>query len=286
MRQSLIFIILGLLLAASFVFRQTTGDPATQLAQWARQDHDLGTALTNADQGNPRDLTSWLNRADEEERQRLAGLIVALISTGAGKDAEGDWLVDDRLLYRFRHRLRPFLTVSSGSSAIGQEIDLEMDNMLAYGLVAGTEQPSEQDLALARIALPRLEERMRRKPDHAVLDTIGCVYFALGDFAKAKEAFTAASQLFATTKEEGSWFDSAETVRRRDKTRRHQQALYRRRLEAATANAARNDPAVPLVPLPRDWPTAPVPATDVPAAAATPASPPPVVPPGKPEAAP
>lgn len=257
MRQSLILIIIGLLLAASFFLNQnTTGDPATLLAQWAAKDHDLGTALTNADQGNPSDLTSWLNRADEEERQRLASLIASLIIVGGGKDNEGDWLVDDRLLYRYRHRLRPFLNVSSGSSSDSKKIDLEMDNMLAYGVVAGTEQPSEQDLTLARIALPRLEERMRSNPEHAVLDTIGCVYFALGDFTKAKESFTAASKLFATSKEESSWFDSAQVVRQREKIHRHQEVLYRRRLDAATANATRSDPSLPLLRLPHDWPGA------------------------------
>ena len=135
-----------------------------------------------------------------------------------------------------------------------------IDNYLAYGLVAGTAEPTVADLAAARSVLPRLEKYLATNPtEHGVHDTVGCVHFALGDFAKAVTAFEAAVKRAEAEAERsaGSWLTSESTRRKETKLRAHWQELYTRRLDAARANADRVAAGTPagdpsLLPLPRD----------------------------------
>jgi Zn-dependent protease with chaperone function/tetratricopeptide (TPR) repeat protein len=263
LRHSLILIIIALLLATSYLFdpsrAASSSDPQAVLAEWSQKDHDLAQALLDADNGNHVPLGKWLNRAENEYRMTLGYLVLRQIEVAIGTDHEGDQRFDDRPVYRYRHRLRPFFDVSVGSENNGPQLERELDNTLAYGLVAGTESPTEFDLQTARLVVPRLEKAVIKQPQHAVYDTIGCVYFALGDFAKAVPAFESAMKLFNEDKSltDFTWFASDEFKRKAGKTRAHLQMLYSSRLDAARANLAsiqsgNADAAKSLLALPRD----------------------------------
>jgi STE24 endopeptidase len=248
MRHGLIALIIALFVAA-WLFdprrdAATLQDPGGALAQWIDQDHDLDRALHQADQGDILALKKWVNRAGEDERSLLAKLLLRMMNPGpAANDAKQPAPVfDDRVGYRYVNRLRAFTDVPTGDA----ELDLALDNALAYILVAGTMNPSAQDLKLAQLLLPRLETAMREKSDYGVLDTIGCVHAALGDHLKAKEAFAQASKLLAEDRSP-----------RTEAERQHLASLARRRLDAATRNAARSGlPDFVPEPFPRDWPGA------------------------------
>ena len=49
-------------------------------------------------------------------------------------------IADDRLLYDHREWLIPFVSVSTGNP----DMDIYLDNALAYGLSAGTTNPTER----------------------------------------------------------------------------------------------------------------------------------------------
>ena len=180
------------------------------------------------------------------------------IDVAIGTDHEGDQRFDDRPVYRYRHRLRPFFDVSVGTENNALLLEKILDNTLAYGLVAGTESPTPFDLQTAQLVVPRLEKAMIKQPSHDVYDTIGCVYFALGDYSKAVPAFESAMKLFNadTSLTEFTWFASEEAKRKAGKIRVHLQSLYSRRLEAARSNLASvqagKTTAAMLLPLPRD----------------------------------
>lgn len=259
MRHGLILVIITLLLAVFYLLdprHDLTGDPQRALTEWVARDQTLGKALQAADAGDHLPLAIWLNRTDSEQRKAFAALVDRQIIKDMGVDAEGDRRFDDRPLYRWRHRLMAFQDIATGNP----QIDLMLDNHLAYGLVAGTTEPTVNDLAIARTILPRLIKHVSIVPgDHAVHDTIGCVHFALGDFIKAVASFEAVIKAFEeqTARTSATWFSSEKSRREIDKERAHLQALYSQRLDAARSNAARvkagalpSDPA--MLPLPRD----------------------------------
>jgi tetratricopeptide (TPR) repeat protein len=118
---------------------------------------------------------------------------------------------------------------------------------------------------------------MIKQPSHDVYDTIGCVYFALGDYSKAVPAFESAMKLFNEDKSltDFTWFASEDTKRKAGKIRVHLQSLYARRLEAARANlasvqAGKAADLAAMLPLPRDLgqplpvPAIPSPTTELP----------------------
>ncbi len=258
MKNGFMFLVMILLIAASWWYDSVreaapAGDPVAVIAKWTESDRDLGAALAAADQGNPTPLATWINRAEEQHRRNLAIVLYRLVALGGGEDQDKDPINDDRVAYRYRDRLRAFLNVSTGQV----EVDAVMDNLLAYTVVAGTAQPTAQDLEIARGLLPKLETRMKEHPEHGVFDTIGCLHFVLGDQIKSRDAFAEASRLFAADRSltELSWFASEHERRWAKKLHAHLTDLYGRRLAAATANASRTESA-PLLPLPRDWPRA------------------------------
>ena len=70
-------------------------------------------------------------------------------------------------------------------------IKLELDNMIGYALVAGTDTPQESDITHAKTVLTRLEASVAKTPNVQYLDTIGCIHFTIGDYEKSLEAFRA-----------------------------------------------------------------------------------------------
>ena len=252
MRNGLIALLLTLFVAV-WLFDPRRDAPTVEgarleLAQWVDKDHDLDNALKRADHGDVLVLKTWLNRAEEGDRLRLARLFLVLLDPEDVRDdksEKGDLVIDDRIGYRSRNRLRPFIDVSTGD----RDCDAELDNALAYCLVAGTEEPTQQDLDLAKMLLPRLELRMSSAPSHSEYDTIGCVDTALKNYPKALEAFNEASRLLAEDR----------TINDDERLRLHFNDLYRRRREAAIYN--NSNAAIPgfvPLPFPRDWPGAPV----------------------------
>jgi Zn-dependent protease with chaperone function/tetratricopeptide (TPR) repeat protein len=263
LRHSLILIIIALVLLTTYAFDPSrvaqTDNPQAALTEWSKKDHDLATALTAADNGNHILLSQWLNRAEPEQRQMLGHLVLRQIAVAIGVDEHGDPRFDDRPIYHYRHRLRSFFDVSVGTENNGRALERELDNTLAYGLVAGTEQPTDLDLQTARLILPRLEKIAAKENRHEYHDTIGCIYFVAGDFTKAVETFEKTALLLSkdTDLTEFTWFASEASKRRAGKIHQHLTALYQQRLDAARANAkllqegkTLTDPA--LLPLPRD----------------------------------
>jgi Zn-dependent protease with chaperone function len=232
----------------------TPADAQTELKQWETADDTLHQALINADKGDPTALSRWYQRASVLEKRRMLQLHFALVTPAEG-EPEGS---KDPLIYQYRRRFTAF----SGIDTENPVLNLELDNVLAYGLVAGTTAPTAQDLDQARQLLPGLELGVAKLPDSAIHDTIGCVHFALGDFTKARDSFTRARTALAADKKITGALRS------------HLEQLYGRRLAAAEHNlAAANGGTLERLPL--DWtpqdqphPTAPAPtAAPVPAAA-------------------
>ena len=197
-----------------------SGDPVRQLGQMAARDGELASALASADGGNPAPLLQWINRADILDRQVVAQL---LLRTSVGTPP------DDRVLYRQRHRLLPFTSVTTGNP----RLDQELDNAVAYALVAGTKTPTPEDIRTAVTLAARLAKPASEGREHAWFDTIGCVRFVAADAVGAIEAFTQAVTHGTADHAPDKLLD-----------------IYRRR-KAASERLATN-PAEPLI---LEWPT-------------------------------
>lgn len=205
----------------------TPVEATTQLEQWSRSDEDLQQALESADQGDPTALSKWYQRATMLDKRRLLYLHFALLESEAEAPS----------IYRYKRRLTAFVGIDTGDPSL----NLQLDNTLAYGLVAGTLAPTSQDLDQARQLLPNLEQAVIKDPDHAIYDTIGCVHFVLKNYAKARDAFAnARNRLASETKIPAP-------------LRTRLEELYGGRLAAAERNLAANGGT--LEPLPLDWPT-------------------------------
>lgn len=156
-----------------------------------RRDQTLGPALAAADRGDSAALLTWLNAAEPLTRQALAVVVMHIALNHDGLTIDDDSHATDQAFHRYRQRLTAFVNIPTGDAAL----DADLDNLLAYVLVAGTAQPSETDVALAKHILPRLEKQVEHTPTSAVWDTIGCVYYVAGDDAKSKAAFLQAVTL-------------------------------------------------------------------------------------------
>lgn len=156
-----------------------------------RRDQSLGPALAAADQGDGAPLLTWLNAAEPLTRQSLVVVLMQIALNHDGLKADDDSHATDQAFHRYRRRFSAFVNIPTGDPAL----DADLDNLLAYVLVAGTAEPSAADVSLAKHILPRLEKQAERTPTSAVWDTIGCIYYVAGDDAKAKAAFQQAVTL-------------------------------------------------------------------------------------------
>jgi len=238
---------------------RTTQDPSGQITAWAGRAPELDAALKAADAGDTGPMISWLSRAGTEDRQRLAVLHLKLVERSGGSSSDGKPLPpDDRTPWRLRHR---FAALAVTRMDDGGNLGLLLDNVYAYGLVAGTARPSPQDIEQARSILPRLETAAAKLNDpgmvHSLHDTVACVRFASRDYDGARRAWESA--LAAVPKDE----------RISESDRQTHASLYQRRLSAATANLAINagTRSGPPLNLPLTFPVDPPP---VPAPAPTP----------------
>ena len=176
----------------------------------------LGPALVAADRGDAQPLTAWLSEASRDSRRSLWRALYHCARDRGPHLANGQ-IDDDRVPYHlYRHRFLAFTAVPLGDTSL----EVDSDNLGAYLLVAPPVVPTADDLAKAKALLPRLQAAAGS--EHAIWDTIGCVYFRAGDWTAAKSAFDRAVTLAETSKEDGIELH---------------RALYHRRLAAAETNA-------------------------------------------------
>lgn len=199
----------------------TTSTGSDLLLLMLRHDPHLAPALASADNGDGAPLLAWLNAADARSRQNLAVVTKLVAMQHDGLSALDDSTASDRALHRYRQRLTAFVNIPTGDP----DVDAELDNLLAYILVAGVTQPSAADVALAQRLLPRLDKQMQHAPNAAVFDTIGCVHYVSGELAKAKAAFQQAVTLGER--------DLSKVDAKTKPNAERALALYRRRLQTA-----------------------------------------------------
>ncbi len=257
MRYSLIILVVAMVLSLGMSYlwnpvrlAQNSGNPAAELHAMTSQDPDLERAMQNADKGDVTDLVKWINRADPLQRQRLATLMITLVSPKVGDAAREP---NVHLVYAYRQRFRAFLNLGTGD----ERLDIALENLLAYSVVTANESPTKQDIALANLLVPRLRRAAAEFNDDALWDTVGCALFASGDFTGAKDAFSTAQRLARESKS-------------KEKERRALTELYQRRTQAAERNLqlVAEKSSEPLAPLPREIEAAPVATSDTDKAAA------------------
>jgi hypothetical protein len=244
--QVILLVFLASLLAISALATPgTLPEPQAAIRAMVERDPALGEALAGTQRGDTGPLIRWLNRADGRDRQALA--VFTLAECGALEAAHPPgFTTSDQDLYRLRYRLIALAALSTERT----DLDLAIENALAYGLVAGTATPTADGLARAVAILPRLEAAVAKLPDHGLIDTIACVRFRQGEFETARHLWSTALARLAETGQGGD-----------PERRAVAERLYRLRLEAAAANreisAGRRDG--PPRPLPLEF--GPVPAT-------------------------
>ncbi|TVR10942.1 MAG: hypothetical protein EA401_11835 [Planctomycetota bacterium] len=178
-----IFILLLLILGLSLTFFAQPRAP--ELSALRDGDSVLHQALITAEGGDHHHLRNWLIQQSSNRRQLFARALLTRL--------EDDQIMgDDRQLYAHRHWLLPFAGISTGDDAL----DLQMDNALAYGLVAGTDAVPDEYLAIAQQLLPaltagaeRMESRGQRLYSAALWDTVACIHFVADDREAAINAF-------------------------------------------------------------------------------------------------
>jgi hypothetical protein len=243
MRYSLIILVVAMVLSLGMSYfwnpvrlAANSDNPAADLHAMTQQDPDLEHALQSADRNDVTELVKWINRADALQRQRLASLLINLVSP---KVSDTQREPNVHLVYKYRQRFRAFLTLGTGDD----RLDIALENLLAYSVVTATDAPTKQDTDLATLLMPRLRRAANEFSDDALWDTVGCVQFVTGDFAGAKESFATAQKLVREGKS-------------KDKLRRELEELYRRRFEASARNQqlVAEKSAEALAPLPKEGP--------------------------------
>lgn len=217
--------IVSLLIAQQFgSLHQDKNSDAVGVTQFfLTQRPALGPAIAATDRNDHAPLLAWLNSAEPSDRLKLVGVLLALVAHDEGLALDSKKIPADATLYKHHQRFIAFTNISTGDGPT----DAMLDNLIAYIGVAGTQNPTPEDQALALKLLPRLEKQLTLTPEHGTYDTVGCVYFVHGNYAKAKAAFSEAVKLGERDATSGSEEQQALTKRGL--------ILYRKRLAAATA---------------------------------------------------
>lgn len=161
-RMAMTALLLLLLAPVAALWRQHTLSPDADL---------IGQALAGDDQA----YEAWLRDLRPDQRRLAAGLLLQRMPP--------DMPVEE--LYRHRLLLRPFLDLGTDDP----ELDLLLINNYLYLALATVATPARSELERARNLLPVLEAQARESDNAAYLDTVGCIYFLLGDRHAAFEAF-------------------------------------------------------------------------------------------------
>jgi hypothetical protein len=200
--------------------------PRPELSALRSSDSSLDRALGAAKTADNDSLENWLITADSHARQEVGSALYLWFSAP-------ERVNDSRVLYEYRGWLAPFARVPTGND----DLDILLINCLAYGLAAGTAEPSETEIALALRLVDRLKAAATRLESPAIMDTVGSVYHVTGDFPKAVVAFEETLRLLEA-------IDLGKLEEERAKVLKEFKDLAQRRLAAA-----HNQEALPL-----DWP--------------------------------
>lgn len=141
-----------------------------------------------------RPLSRRLGDADASEaatlRQVIARHIQAHMTAYDAARSEGRATISEAAaLYQIRGLLYALAAHPTGDP----RFDAFTLNNAAYAAVAGTADPSPEDLEVARSALPDLNRAAHRHNNSAYHDTVGAVLFRLGDRDQARKHFSIAA---------------------------------------------------------------------------------------------
>lgn len=251
-------VLLGLALGLLILgYSQTAVTPSFN--GWLDREPALAQAVNEARAGNGTDLHRWLVSQPPPIRERYFRSLLAHVESTSASPADSI-----RLAYAQRALLIPATQVGMGSA----RFTVLATNYVVYTLVAGTTAPTDDDLAMAVDLVPRLEQAEVEGLVRAqYADTIGCVYFRLGDREKAKMRFESAIILTQEALAETSDSEMRSALN-------EQIDLYRRRVTASEDPEATLPLEFTPVAEASDGPTPPAPslrdAVDPPAETASP----------------
>ncbi len=216
----LVLVLTSLLLGFHFfsVPYAPSANPEHDLHTLTLSDPALGQALADCDQGSVSGLTTWLNRAELEDREHIARLLLALC------DPKHTDQFDTHLCWQYRNRFRAFIDLTTGKD----RLDGQIDNLLAYTLATGETaayKPDEADINLARSLEPRLKRDANEDKDPNLEDTIGCIEFQARNYAGAKDAFQLSVTYFAQLHDAGAAKAAMLEQRRLEASTRNEQAM-------------------------------------------------------------
>ena len=182
-------IIIALLTALTISIWQNSRN--VTLEQVRQADPELNVAIDQAlNNHNDEPLFLWL--AEQAEFDRQIFVRAADRKTFGHLDENSSEQEQMQSLYKHRHLYTPFLKIGTGNP----NLDIEIDNMLAYAysIVPEQEADIESSKAILEKLLPRLEKWVGKQKSPEKEDTIGCIYFTLGDYDKAAQFFEQAKQ--------------------------------------------------------------------------------------------
>ena len=201
---------------------------------WLEEHPHAAAALNDAENGNWQALSAWIGDTDVETRRELAALITKRLNEAFEQHQEAvragtATKSEAEVLYGMRGILYPLVFHSFDHP----DLESSVANNAAYAAVAGTAEPSEEDLQIARTALPAINRAAFAQGQYAYHDTVGCILFRLGDRQAARRHFEMAQQLIGERKDQGAF-----------------KALVERRIAAC----ADPDASLPLEPAPTSAP--------------------------------
>jgi Zn-dependent protease with chaperone function len=186
-RMLRLLILILLAFALLLPFGRVLSQPS--LSDLREGDPRLAQALDLALEGETSRLYDLVADSDPLSRRQLAVAILRRLTTvEAGSEA-----VDPRVLRSHINQLKPFLRAGTGDD----QLQLMIRNTVAYGLVAGSARPPEDDLGEADALYAELEGAVGLADNAAYRDTLGCIDFRLGRFSRAHEHFARALELLS-----------------------------------------------------------------------------------------
>ncbi|MDA3960203.1 MAG: M48 family metallopeptidase [Planctomycetota bacterium] len=164
---------------------------------WLDDHPETAELLDHAtDTGAWKDLSIHMAEVDDEQAQMIRMIITQrmqerFVNYQTELNAGRATTSEAQELYAIRGLLYPLVAQPSDNP----DFDVYMANNAAYAAVAGTSEPSAEDLEIARSALPMLNRAAHHEASSAYHDTVGAILFRLGKRDEARNHFSIASQL-------------------------------------------------------------------------------------------
>ncbi len=150
------------------------------LDDFRKSDPLIERALIQAESGNPLPWYQYVASQDPYTRGKIA---MSLLDSLEAHDYDIYYAYDNK------HQLRPFATLRTVQSGF----DDTLRNLIAYTHIAGTANPTEDDMNCAMSLMPGIEKAIREEPDaernHGMRDTLGCILFVHNRPADAQPHF-------------------------------------------------------------------------------------------------